>query len=234
MAGLYVGTSGYAYAEWKGSFYPAKLPAAKMLSYYAQQFGTVEINYTFYRLPAERTLLEWMAATPDGFQFALKANQRITHVQRLENVEALLRRFLEAATVLALEKRLGPLLFQLPPNFACDLERLDEFLQQRPRAARFAVEFRDPSWFTEEVFETLRRHQTALCLAETDDTSAPEVLTADFVYLRLRRSEYSDAELRAWRKKLDAWRGAGSDVYAYFKHEEAGRGPDSARRLLAL
>ena len=234
MAELYVGTSGYAYAEWKRNFYPAKLPAAQMLKYYSQQFRTVEINYTFYRLPAERTLAEWVAATPEAFCFALKANQRITHVQRLQDVDSLLRRFLEAATVLALEGRLGPMLFQLPPNFALDLERLDEFLAQRPRAARFAMEFRHPSWFTDEVYECLRQHQTALCLAETDETSTPEILTTNFAYLRLRRTSYGEAELRAWRKKFDAWCASGTDVYVYFKHEEEGRGPAYARRLLEL
>ncbi|MFQ5817022.1 MAG: DUF72 domain-containing protein [Terriglobia bacterium] len=234
MAELLVGTSGYAYPEWKGKFYPARLPAKQQLGFYSQQFRTVEINYTFYRLPAAHTLSAWVAATPAGFQFALKANQRITHVQRLRDVDAPLRRFLEAATVLALEKRLGPLLFQLPPDFALDLERLEEFLAQRPRAARFAVEFRHSSWFTDEVYALLRRHQTALCLAETDETSAPDLLTTNFTYLRLRRGRYRDAELHAWRKKLEAWRAAGTDVYVYFKHEEAGRGPTYARRLLAL
>ncbi|MFQ5927689.1 MAG: DUF72 domain-containing protein [Terriglobia bacterium] len=234
MAELFVGTSGYAYPEWKGNFYPPELPATQQLNFYGQQFRTVEINYTFYRLPTARTLSAWLAATPAGFQFSLKANQRITHVQRLRDVEALLRRFLEAATVLALEKRLGPLLFQLPPYFSVDVERLEEFLAQRPRAARFAVEFRHPSWFTDEVYEVLRRHQTALCLAETEESSAPELLTTHFAYLRLRRTSYSDAALRAWRKKLEAWRAGGRDVYVYFKHEEAGRGPAYARRLLAL
>jgi uncharacterized protein YecE (DUF72 family) len=234
MADLYVGTSGYAYAEWKGSFYPPGLRAAERLHFYSQQFRTVEINYTFYRFPAERTLSEWVAATPAGFQFALKANQRITHVQQLQNVDSLLRRFLEAATLLALENRLGPLLFQLPPHLGVDVERLDEFLAQRPRAARFAVEFRHPSWFADEVYALLRKHQTALCLAETDETSAPELLTAPFAYVRLRRTSYSDAGLRSWREKFDAWRAAGSDVYVYFKHEEAGRGPAYARRLLGL
>lgn len=232
MAELYVGTSGYSYPEWKGSFYPPRLPAEQLLNFYSQHFRAVEVNYTFFRQPTTRTLAEWVAATPAGFRFALLANQRITHVRRLENVEAALARFLEVATRLALEERLGPLLFDLPEDFTCDLERLEEFLRQRPRAARFALAFDHPSWFTDEVYEVLRKHKTALCLEESDEGATPEVLTADFLYIRLRRSDYSDAELAAWRRRLEAWRAQGTDVYAFFKQKQVERSPGCARRLL--
>ncbi len=234
MAELYIGTSGYAYREWQGRFYPARLPPSQMLAFYSQHLPTVEINYTFYRLPAPTTVEAWLKATPAHFKFALMANQRITHIQKLQNSELTLRRFLQVATQLALADRLGPLLFQLPPDFTCDLERLEAFLSLRPRAARFAVHFQHPSWFCEEVYALLRRHQTASALLETDQTSPPELLTADFIYLRLQRSAYSEAELKLWKKKLDTWRAAGHDVYVYFKPAEAAQGPAYAERLLTL
>jgi len=233
MAELRVGTSGYAYKEWKGSFYPEKLPDREMLGFYGKQFSTVEINHTFYRMPAERVLLEWASAVPEGFQFALKANQQITHVQKLRNAESTLKRFLEVASVLGQEGRLGPVLIQLPPTFRADLKTLVEFLKLRPVAFRFAVEFRHPSWHTPETYTVLREHQTALCLAETDKQEAPGELTADFTYLRLRRETYTESQLAAWKRRLDAMIRRGIDVYAYLKHEEAGKAPAYARRLLA-
>lgn len=234
MAELYVGTSGYAYKEWKGRFYPPRLPASQMLRFYSQRLTTVEINYTFYRLPAPATLEEWLKATPAHFKFALMANQRITHSQRLQGSELALRRFLQVATQLALANRLGPILFQLPADFTCDLERLDAFLGLRPRAARFAFHFQHSSWFTDEVYAMLRRHHTAIALVETDETAPPVVSTADFIYLRLQRAAYTDAELKLWKEKLDTWRATGHDVYAYFKPKEPGRGPAYAQCLREL
>ncbi|HEV8306391.1 MAG TPA: DUF72 domain-containing protein [Methylomirabilota bacterium] len=237
VADLRVGTSGYAYPAWKGTFYPARLPAREMLAYYAARFPTVEINHTFYRMPSERTLREWAGQVPAGFQFAVKLNQKITHVQRLRDSEELLERFLSAVSVLAQSRQLGPILTQLPPSFRADLAALDEFLRLVPPLFRMAVEVRHRSWQTEEAYAVLRQHRVALCLAETDEEPvstegpAPDGATADFVYVRLRREAYASADLAAWRRRCDAWTAAGLDVYAYFKHEDAGRGPAYAREL---
>jgi uncharacterized protein YecE (DUF72 family) len=231
MGELRVGTSGYAYPAWKGPFYPAKLPAKQMLAHYATRFRTVEINHSFYRMPSERTLGQWAASVPAVFQFALKLNQKLTHVQRLRDCEELLGRFLAAARVLAAAGQLGPILVQLPPTFRADLRTLDEFLRLAPPVFRFALEVRHRSWHTDEAYALLRQHGVALCLAETDDEPAPEAVTADFVYLRLRRDTYAEADLAAWRERCRAWVAAGLDVYAYFKHEDAARGPVYAQAL---
>jgi len=229
---LYVGTSGYAYKPWKGTFYPEKLPDKEMLKFYASQLLTVEINYSFYQMPKESTLEGWASNVPESFQFALKANQKITHVARLRNCESTLKRFLEVASVLQEGNRLGPILVQLPPNFKFDSALLREFLALRPTAFRFAFEVRHASWYTEETYQLLRKFDTALCLAETDETAPPDVVTAGFAYVRLRREEYSAKELAAWRKRFDGWNKQGVDVYCYVKHEVAGKGPKYARQLL--
>lgn len=232
MPELRVGTSGYNYKEWKGSFYPQQLPDREMLRFYAQQLPTVEINYTFYRMPSERVLAGWAESVPEGFQFALKANQKITHVQRLHDCESPLRRFLEAASVLADGGHLAPVLIQLPPSFRAEWGVLENFLQLRPQAFRFALEVRHASWYNEQTYSLLRRHRTALCLAETEKDTTPEVLTTDFAYVRLRRPGYTPKELDAWKKRFQTWQRQGLDVYVYCKHEEAGRAPAYARRLL--
>ncbi len=205
-----------------------------MLAHYATRLPTVEINHTFYRMPAERTLREWAAAVPAGFQFAVKLNQKLTHVQRLRDCEELLERFLGAVSVLAPSGQLGPILVQLPPQFRADVPRLDAFLRQVPPLFRLALEVRHRSWHSEETYAVLRQHGVALCLAETDAEAAPlDVLTAGFVYARLRREAYEPDDLAAWRRRCGAWVAAGLDVYAYLKHEEAGKGPAYARALLA-
>lgn len=227
-----MGTSGYSYKEWKGNFYPQKLPAAEMLRFYARQLGTVEINHTFYRMPAENVLQQWAAAVPPEFQFALKLNQKITHIQKLKGSADTLKRFLEVASVLQEGNHLGPILVQVPPAFKADPAVLDEFLQLRPPAFRFAFEVRHASWHTPEVYDLLRGHDTALVLAETDTQSPPEAITAGFVYVRLRREEYTPGQLAAWRQRFDAWTAQGIEVYCYVKHEDAGKGPVYARQLL--
>jgi uncharacterized protein YecE (DUF72 family) len=203
-----------------------------MLSFYAKQFTTVEINYTFYRMPNESTLLNFAKSVPEGFRFALKANQKITHFQRLRNCESTLRRFLEVASVLNEGDHLGPVLVQLPSNFKFDRPLLEDFLALRPPAFAFAFEVRHPSWYTDETYAILRQHETALCLSETDKQTPPDVLTAGFTYARLRLEDYSAKQIEAWRKRFDAWLGQGVDVYAYFKHEDAGKAPAYARKLL--
>lgn len=226
-----MGTSGYAYPQWKGSFYPEKFADREMLRFYSQHFSTVEINHTFYRMPVEHAVEQWAASVPPGFQFALKASQKITHILKLRNCEDILKRFLEAASVLADGDHLGPILIQLPPTFRAELEVLESFLKLRPRSFRFVLEVRHSSWHCEETYALLRRHQTALCLAETDKDTPPEVLTADFAYVRLRREEYTPKQLSVWRQRFDAWLEQGIEVYAYCKHEDAGKAPAYARLL---
>ena len=233
MAELRVGTSGYSYKEWKGSFYSKDLPAREMLGFYSRQFSTVEINHTFYRMPTEKVLEDWAGTVPAGFRFALKLNQKITHIQKLRNCESTLARFLEVTSLLTNDDRLGPVLVQLPPSFRADLGTLEEFLKLRPRRFRFALEVRHPSWHSEDTYALLRRHETALCLAETDKETPPDVLTAPFTYVRLRRESYTPKQLAAWKQRFDAWIDQGVDVYAFFKHEEAGKAPAYARRLLS-
>jgi uncharacterized protein YecE (DUF72 family) len=229
---LRVGTSGYSYKEWKGNFYPEKLPDRDMLGFYAKQFSTVEINHTFYRMPTENLLLQWAKIVSEGFRFALKANQQITHIKRLRNCQDTLKRFLEVASVLNEGDHLGPILVQVPPTFKFDQPLLEEFLGLRPPAFRFAFEVRHPSWYTDETYAVLRQHKTALCLSETEKQTPPDVITADFTYVRLRLENYTAKQLTAWRKRFDAWMDKGVDVYAYCKHEDAGKAPAYARQLL--
>jgi uncharacterized protein YecE (DUF72 family) len=232
MGRLFVGTSGYAYKEWKGSFYPEKLSDKQMLAFYARHFSTVEINYSFYRMPTESSLQKWAAEVPAGFRFAMKANQRISHIQRLRNCESVLKRFLEVASVLIEGDHLGPILVQLPPSFKFDAPLLEDFLAMRPPAFSFAFEVRHASWYTEETYDVLRRHQTALCLSETDKLEPPVLVTAPFAYVRLRLEEYSKKQLGAWRARFDEWKAQGLDVYAYCKHEDAGKGAKYAQQIL--
>jgi uncharacterized protein YecE (DUF72 family) len=228
---LYVGTSGYSYKEWKGPFYPPKLPAKQMLPFYGAHFRTVEINYTFRRMPTSPMLQTWASAVPPGFQFVLKAPQWITHKKRLKDAGDSVSSFLEMAG--KLKERLGPLLFQLPPTFKKDVPRLCAFLTMLPFERRVAFEFRHPSWFDDEVFELLRDHRAALCLADADDgLEVPVVATTDWGCLRLRRPEYDDAALKRWVNQVrkQDWR----DAFVFFKHEDEGKGPQLAKRFLEL
>lgn len=233
MTQLRVGTSGYAYREWRGRFYPKNLPAHEMLRFYGQRFNTVEINHTFYHTPERRLVKQWPGSVPNGFQFAVKANQRITHIQRLRGCKGLLRRFLRGVSVLEKQGCLGPILVQLPPNFRADLKILEKFLKLCPHAVHYAFEFRHASWYAEETYSLLRHHGAALCLAETDDQAPPGILTASFTYVRLRRSTYGRKRLAAWKQRFDAWLNQGISVFAYFQHEETGKAPVYARRLLS-
>lgn len=228
---LYAGTSGYAYKEWKGSFYPEDLPAKGMLAYYAQQFRTVEINNTFYRMPSASLLQTWADEVPDDFRFVLKAPQRITHVQQLIDADEAIGYLLDVAGTLG--ERLGALLFQLPPRLKKDLARLDAFLALLPPPTRAAFEFRHASWFDDEVFELLRAHRAALCIADAEEAlDVPWVATSDWGYLRLRRPDYDEAALASWadRVRQEHWQQA----FVFFKHEEAGTGPRYARRFMQL
>ena len=225
------GTSGFSYKEWKGTFYPEDLPADEMLRFYASRFPTVEINATFYRMPTEKQLLSWASQVPETFTFVLKASQRITHMKRLSDVTEEVGFFLKTATVL--DSRLGPTLFQLPPNFKKDVERLRTFLSLVPKRWRAALEFRHPSWFDEDVFGALREHNAALCIAHTGEgTDAPFQSTADWGYLRLRQVQYAPGDLEKWAKDVlaQAWERA----FVFFKHEEEGTGPKLAAEFEKL
>ncbi len=228
---LYVGTSGYSYKEWKGPFYPKDLPDKQMLHFYGERFRSVEINNTFYRMPKPSVLEAWAMEVPADFKFVLKASQRITHMQRLKDTDGSVAFLLKVAG--ALKERLGPLLFQLPPYLKKDVPRLRDFLPLLPQGQRAAFEFRHQSWFDDEVFGLLREHHAALCIAEAEnDLEIPFISTADWGYLRLRRPDYGDAELGAWAERLrpQAWQ----EVFVFFKHEEAGKGPKMAKRFLEL
>lgn len=227
---IWVGTSGYNYPEWKGRFYPDTLPASKMLGFYSARFPTVEINYTFYRLPTEKIVQGWAAGTPDPYRLTLKAPKRITHDRRLKDCGDLLRAFCHAAA--ALGPKLGVLLFQLGPNFKLDLPLFDAFLADLPRGARAAFEFRHPSWLDDAVYDRLRARDLALCIADSDTRSTPVIPTAGYGYFRLRDEGYGDADLDRWAEVIRANQEGWKDTYVYFKHEDEGKGPELARQLM--
>ena len=225
-----VGTSGYNYPEWKGSFYPEKWPRTKMLPYYAERLETVEINYTFYRLPTERLLAGWSAVTPSGFRFTLKAPRRITHEARLTGCTEVTGAFCAAAVTLG--DKLGALLFQLPPSFRKNVEVLARFLDTLPPGVRTAFEFRHASWHDPAVNELLATRGAALCVADSERMRTPVQVTARHGYFRLRDQGYGDADLARWAETITSSTDGCDDVYVYFKHEERGTGPAFARRLL--
>ncbi len=227
---IWVGTSGYNYPEWKGSFYPQTLPATKMLPYYAERLSTVEINYTFYRTPNKEILDGWNRATPDRFKLTLKAPKRITHDARLRDCGDRVRYFLETAATLG--PKLGALLFQLPPSFKKDLAVLDAFLGAFPPRVCAAFEFRHGSWLDDEVYGRLKARNLALCVADSEHGSTPVQITADYTYFRLRDEGYTPDDIARWAQTIRDTTSGCSDVFVYFKHEEAGKGPEFARLLL--
>jgi len=228
----WIGTSGYNYPEWRGTFYPEGWPASRMLRYYAERFRTVEINYSFYRLPTSKVLAGWAAETPDSFSLTLKASRRITHIKRLRECDVELETFCRLAGELG--PKLGALLFQLPPTFRKDLAALDGFLAKMPRGARAAFEFRHPSWHDTEVNACLSSRGAALCVADSDRMSTPLAVTAPFAYFRLRDEGYQEADLVEWAGKIREATAGCEAVFVYFKHEEQGVGPAFAARLHAL
>ncbi len=229
---FYAGTSGWAYAAWKPKFYPAKLPAKDFLKFYSTQLNAVEVNYSFRRMLSEKIIAGWMGQTPPEFRFALKAHQAITHFRRLQNAEEPLQRFLSSIEPLAAAGRLGPVLFQVPPNLKADAGVLSSFLPLLPRTLRAAFEFRHESWFQEDVYAVLRRHNAALCIAESDKLESPEVFTADFAYFRLRKPEYSAGERRRIAEMMAARLKQSREIFAFFKHEERPESPLYARELM--
>ena len=232
MASLYAGTSGFAYAAWKPGFYPAKLQSRLFLQHYATRLNCVEINYTFRRLPSATTLESWVAATPAGFVFAVKANMRITHVLRLKDAGEATGLFLKMIDPLRTSRRLGPVLFQLPPHLKCDAALLRDYLALLPNDLRYAFEFRHTSWLVEEIYQILRERNVSLCVAESEKLEVPEVITADFVYYRLRKPEYTEADVEAFAGRARELLATGRDLYLMFKHEETPEGALNAEKLL--
>ncbi len=227
---IFVGTSGYNYPEWKGSFYPEKLSASKMLGYYSERFSTVEINYSFYRLPSDKAVKGWADQTPDDFMFTLKASRRITHDARLRDCQELLDVFCERAR--NLDGKLGTILFQLPPYARKDLDALGQFLEGLPSDMRAAFEFRHASWLSDDVYDLLRASNAALCVTDGEKVETPLIATADYAYFRLRDEGYGPGEIAGWARKIDDLAKDATDTFVYFKHEQEGKGAEFAKILI--
>ena len=227
---IWVGTSGFQYKEWKGSFYPETLSLAKMLPYYAERFPTTEINYSFRRIPSEKTLANWSANTPAKFRFSLKAPQEITHFRQLRDCHDVLARFADALKTLG--EKLGPVLFQLPPFLKNDKALLKDFLAIIPKGLSNAFEFRHESWLNDDTFAALKSRNATLCIADTEELTTPLIVTADFGYFRLRNPAYMKTDIKRWAKVIDKQRRAAKDIFVYFKHEDTGTGPKFARQLM--
>jgi uncharacterized protein YecE (DUF72 family) len=232
---IHIGTSGWHYPHWRGPFYPQKLKESGFLSYYADRFRTVEINNSFYRLPARETLAEWRRRVQPGFVFSVKGSRYITHMKKLKDPRGPVHEFLEKISTL--EESLGPILFQLPPGWRFNGDRLKGFLETLPGGYRYAMEFRDPSWLREDVYEAMRRHGVAFCIYELAGRRSPERITADFIYVRLHgpegayRGQYATEVLAGWAEAFSAWAGHGREIFCYFDNDEAGHAAQDAARL---
>ncbi len=231
-AKLYCGTSGFSYDSWRPGFYPEKLPSSKFLSHYATRLNAVEINYTYRRIASASTFEKWVQSTPEGFLFLPKAHMKITHSLKLQGADEFTRVFLDSLEPLQRAGRLGPILFQLSPGFKADPVLLAEFIKCLPRSIKSAFEFRNATWFTDCVYDTLRSANVALCLAENENLETPHVLTADFVYLRLRKPDYTESELGTIAYRVEQYQTNGYPTYAIFKHEETPAGALNAEKLL--
>ncbi len=232
MAKLFAGTSGWAYPTWKPDFYPQKLAQKKFLNHYATQLNAVEVNFTFRQLVKETTLQNWLAETPEAFRFTIKAHQVITHIRRLKDTGEFVTRFLATIEPLAAVGKLGPVLFQLPPNLKVDRELLEAFLQTLPKRMQSAFEFRHESWFSDSTYDALRQYGAALCVAETESLTTREIVTGDFIYYRFRKPNYPPDERKEMVDRIQGHLNAGRDVFAYFKHEETPEGAIYARELM--
>jgi uncharacterized protein YecE (DUF72 family) len=232
MAQLFVGTSGWAYPSWKPDFYPEKLAQKNFLKHYSTQLNTVEVNFSFRQLLKDTTVQKWIAETPEHFRFGIKAHQVITHIKRLKGTEDFVPRFLGTIEALAHAKKIGPVLFQLPPNLKFDQELLESFLATLPRGLKSAFEFRHASWLTDATYEALRKNNIALCVAESEERTTPDVVTADFCYYRFRKPTYTEEEREAMSQRIREHLAAGRDTFAYFKHEETPEGAQYAVGML--
>lgn len=232
---IHIGTSGWHYAHWRGPFYSESLSERHFLEHYIARFGTVEINNSFYHLPQEETLLNWRDKVPDDFVFAVKGSRYLTHMKKLKNPEEGLAKFF--GRIETLGRRLGPILFQLPPKWRVNPQRLAHFLACLPKQHRYAFEFRDPSWFSEPVYEVLTQHQAALCIYDLAGNTTPKHVTCDFVYIRLHgpdaayEGSYSPQTLAGWAGAMSTWNRQGKDIYCYFDNDQAGYAPQNALRL---
>jgi uncharacterized protein YecE (DUF72 family) len=232
MAQLYAGTSGFAYPQWKPRFYPEKLPQKKFLEHYATRLNAVEINYTFRRNPSAKSIEGWIDSTPEGFSFSIKAHQRITHIARLKDAREPTDFFLRSIEPLRDSNRLGAVLFQLPPYLRCDVALLAEFVEALPPGGRYAFEFRHASWQADEVYRVLEKHNICYCLAESENLDPPEVVTADYVYFRLRKTEYSPEDRETIWTKTKALLDGGKSTFLFFKHEDTPEGALYAEEML--
>lgn len=232
-AKLYCGTSGFAYPSWKPGFYPEKLPSAKFLSFYSTRLNAVEINYTYRRIASAATFERWIADTEPQFMFLPKAHMKITHSLKLKDAEEFTRFFLDSLEPLRAAGRLGPILFQLAPSFKADRERFAEFVRLLPKTSKYVFEFRNASWFDESIYKLMCETNVGLCQAENENMETPHVLTADFVYLRLRKPDYSASELSEIGKRAQQYLRNGYPTYAIFKHEDTPAGALYAERLLS-
>jgi len=232
---VHIGTSGWNYPHWRGFFYPEKMPQKKWLEFYLEHFTTVEINNTFYQLPAEKTFMNWHDSVPDDFVFAVKASRFITHMKKLKDPQESLSKFIDRSKLL--KGKLGVILYQLPPRWRYNGERLSQFLKALPKNIRAAFEFRDRSWWNDDVYDMLKKHDAAFCIFELDKAQSPEMVTASFVYLRMHGPEgayegsYSDKELKNWGKKIGQWSRDSLDVYCYFDNDQAAFAAHNARTL---
>ena len=231
MSQLFVGTSGWAYTSWKPDFYPEKLAQKNFLKHYSTQLNTVEVNFSFRQLLKDTTVQKWIAETPEQFRFGIKAHQVITHIKRLKGTEDFVPRFLGTIEALAHAKKMGPVLFQLPPNLKFDQELLESFLATLPRGLKSAFEFRHASWLTDATYDALRKHNVALCVAESEERTTPDIVTADFCYYRFRKPTYTDEERDAMSQRIREHLAADRDTFAYFKHEET---PDGAQYAVGM
>ena len=235
---IYIGTSGWNYKHWLGRFYPEKFPASKMLAFYAEHFKTVELNNSFYHLPSAKSFETWRETTPDKFVFAVKGSRFITHMKKLKDPKPATEKFF--APAVRLEEKLGPILFQLPPRWRVNTERLATFLEVLPREHRYVFEFREPSWFTDEVYGLLRDHNAALCIYHMTGYDSPHEITADFVYVRFHGTEttyggsYSDETLQQWAARIRDWQRERKDVYVYFNNDPEAIAVANAKTLQQL
>jgi uncharacterized protein YecE (DUF72 family) len=238
MTNIHIGTSGWNYKHWLGPFYPDRFPAKDMLQFYCRHFDTVELNNSFYHLPTPKSFRTWRETVPEDFVFAVKGSRFITHMKKLKAPKTSTRKFF--ARVKYLENKLGPILFQLPPHWTINIKRLSVFLERLPEEYRYAFEFREQSWFTDEVYELLKKHNAALCLYHMSGYDSPAELTSDFVYLRFHGAEstyggsYSESQLKMWATRIKTWRDHEKEVFVYFNNDPAAHAVYNAKSLREL
>ncbi|HEX4373389.1 MAG TPA: DUF72 domain-containing protein [Puia sp.] len=233
---IHIGTSGWHYDHWKGNFYPKELKDSGLFSYYGKYFSTVEINNSFYRLPSAETFVDWKKASPEKFVFSVKANRYLTHMKKLKVDKPAIQKFF--TSIEKLKEKLGAILFQLPPHWKINAERLDAFISVLPGDHRYTFEFRDHTWYHQEIYDILKKHQSAFCIYELEHQVSPMEITTDLVYIRLHgpgekyQGSYTDKNLKQWAKKIIAWKKEGKTIYVYFDNDQNGCAPLNAKKLI--